>query len=176
MAILGIADDIFDIRWRHKVLLPAIASIPLLMVYYVDFNVTVIVTPKQLLPYLPPLFDLGALLTGTANKRMVLLRIYGFLEHLLHQYYQHLSWCQWTRGRPEHHHSCLYCNQRYLLSYYTGPPGSRRSSFVNLFPFAFYCRVIGSALPQLVCSVRSMVTTGIQVGSLSAIRIHISLG
>jgi UDP-N-acetylglucosamine--dolichyl-phosphate N-acetylglucosaminephosphotransferase len=59
MAILGVADDIFDIRWRHKVLLPAIASIPLLMVYYVDFNVTVVVTPKPLLPYLPHLIDLG---------------------------------------------------------------------------------------------------------------------
>jgi len=59
MAILGIADDIFDIRWRHKVFLPAIASIPLLMVYYVDFNVTVVVTPKQLLPYLPQLINLG---------------------------------------------------------------------------------------------------------------------
>jgi len=59
MAILGIADDIFDIRWRHKVFLPAIASIPLLMVYYVDFNVTVVVTPRHLLGYLPPLIDLG---------------------------------------------------------------------------------------------------------------------
>ena len=59
MAILGIADDIFDIRWRHKVFLPAIASIPLLMVYYVDFNVTVVVTPKPLLPYLPHLINLG---------------------------------------------------------------------------------------------------------------------
>ena len=61
MAILGIADDIFDIRWRHKVFLPAIASIPLLMVYYVDFNVTVVVTPKHLLGYLPPLIDLGSI-------------------------------------------------------------------------------------------------------------------
>jgi len=59
MAMLGVADDIFDIRWRHKVFLPAIASIPLLMVYYVDFNVTVVVTPTPLLPYLPPLIDLG---------------------------------------------------------------------------------------------------------------------
>jgi UDP-N-acetylglucosamine--dolichyl-phosphate N-acetylglucosaminephosphotransferase len=59
MAILGIADDIFDIRWRHKVFLPAIASIPLLMVYYVDFNVTVVVTPKPLIRYLPHLIDLG---------------------------------------------------------------------------------------------------------------------
>jgi UDP-N-acetylglucosamine--dolichyl-phosphate N-acetylglucosaminephosphotransferase len=70
MAILGVADDIFDIRWRHKVLLPAIASIPLLMVYYVDFNVTVVVTPKPLLPYLPDLIDLGFnLQVNTANAK-----------------------------------------------------------------------------------------------------------
>ena len=62
MTVLGILDDIFDIRWRHKVLLPAIASIPLLVVYYVDFNVTVVVTPKPLLPYLPGLIDLGNLI------------------------------------------------------------------------------------------------------------------
>ena len=60
MTMLGIADDIFDIRWRHKVFLPAIASIPLLMVYYVDFNVTVVVTPTPLLAYLPRLIDLGS--------------------------------------------------------------------------------------------------------------------
>jgi UDP-N-acetylglucosamine--dolichyl-phosphate N-acetylglucosaminephosphotransferase len=59
MTVLGILDDIFDIRWRHKVLLPAIASIPLLVVYYVDFNVTVVVTPTPLLPYLPRLINLG---------------------------------------------------------------------------------------------------------------------
>jgi UDP-N-acetylglucosamine--dolichyl-phosphate N-acetylglucosaminephosphotransferase len=59
MVMLGVADDIFDIRWRHKVFLPAIASIPLLMVYYVDFNVTVVVTPTPFLPYLPRLIDLG---------------------------------------------------------------------------------------------------------------------
>ena len=59
MALLGMADDIFDIRWRHKVFLPAIASIPLLLVYYVDFNVTVVVTPKFLLGHLPHLIDLG---------------------------------------------------------------------------------------------------------------------
>jgi UDP-N-acetylglucosamine--dolichyl-phosphate N-acetylglucosaminephosphotransferase len=59
MAILGIADDIFDIPWRHKVFLPAIASIPLLMVYYVDFNVTVVTIPTPLVSYLPSLIDLG---------------------------------------------------------------------------------------------------------------------
>ena len=90
MAILGIADDIFDIRWRHKVFLPAIASIPLLMVYYVDFNVTVVVTPKQLLPYLPQLINLGMhpsiriFPETTTNCRLAVLCIYGIFEYLLH--------------------------------------------------------------------------------------------
>lgn len=44
--ILGFLDDLFDIRWRHKFFMPAIASLPLLIVYYVDFSVTSIVIPK----------------------------------------------------------------------------------------------------------------------------------
>lgn len=43
--LLGIFDDLFDIRWRHKFFLPAVASLPLLIVYYVDFSVTSIVVP-----------------------------------------------------------------------------------------------------------------------------------
>lgn len=51
--LLGIADDILDLRWRHKVLIPALASLPLLLVYYVDFGVTSIVVPRFLLRYIP---------------------------------------------------------------------------------------------------------------------------
>ncbi|ABN67188.2 tunicamycin resistance protein [Scheffersomyces stipitis CBS 6054] len=43
--LLGFLDDLFDIRWRHKFFLPAVASLPLLIVYYVDFSVTSIVVP-----------------------------------------------------------------------------------------------------------------------------------
>lgn len=43
--LLGLFDDLFDIRWRHKFFLPAIASLPLLIVYYVDFSVTLVVVP-----------------------------------------------------------------------------------------------------------------------------------
>ena len=46
MVLLGFADDILDLRWRHKLLLPTIASLPLLMVYYVNFNSTLIIVPK----------------------------------------------------------------------------------------------------------------------------------
>jgi UDP-N-acetylglucosamine--dolichyl-phosphate N-acetylglucosaminephosphotransferase len=63
IVLLGIGDDIFDIRWRHKVLIPAIAVIPMLVVYFVDFGVTQMVVPLPLRPYLGELFDLGMFLT-----------------------------------------------------------------------------------------------------------------
>lgn len=59
MAILGVADDLFDIRWRHKLFLPAIAAIPMLVVYYVDFGVTNVVVPFRLQPYLGQLLNLS---------------------------------------------------------------------------------------------------------------------
>ena len=45
MLLLGFADDVLDLRWRHKLLLPTMASLPLLMVYYVTANRTDIVVP-----------------------------------------------------------------------------------------------------------------------------------
>ncbi|EGW33002.1 uncharacterized protein SPAPADRAFT_60327 [Spathaspora passalidarum NRRL Y-27907] len=44
--ILGFLDDLFDIRWRHKFFIPAVTSLPLLIVYYVDFSVTSVVIPR----------------------------------------------------------------------------------------------------------------------------------
>ena len=46
MILLGMMDDLFDIRWRHKFFLPAIAAIPLLVIYYVDFGVTSVLIPN----------------------------------------------------------------------------------------------------------------------------------
>ncbi|KAK3955408.1 hypothetical protein QBC32DRAFT_367749 [Pseudoneurospora amorphoporcata] len=61
ISLLGIGDDLFDIRWRHKFFIPAFASIPLLVVYFVDFGVTSVVIPLPLQPYLGELFNLGTL-------------------------------------------------------------------------------------------------------------------
>ncbi|KAH6687739.1 glycosyl transferase family 4-domain-containing protein [Plectosphaerella plurivora] len=58
IAFLGIGDDLFDIRWRHKWWIPGLASVPILVVYFVDFGVTSIVIPIPLQPYLGELFDL----------------------------------------------------------------------------------------------------------------------
>ncbi|KAG9284657.1 hypothetical protein G9A89_004699 [Geosiphon pyriformis] len=59
MIFLGFADDVFDIRWRYKLFLPTIASIPLLMVYYVNFGETHIVVPIPLRFFLGKIIDLG---------------------------------------------------------------------------------------------------------------------
>ena len=52
MLLLGFADDVLDLRWRHKLILPLFASLPLLMVYYVSYNRTDIVVPIILRPLL----------------------------------------------------------------------------------------------------------------------------
>ncbi|EAL93419.1 hypothetical protein KXW98_005285 [Aspergillus fumigatus] len=59
IVILGIGDDLLDIRWRHKVLIPAFGAIPMLIVYFVDFGVTHVVVPVPLQPYLGTFVDLG---------------------------------------------------------------------------------------------------------------------
>ena len=59
VVILGNYDDLFDIRWRHKVLIPAIASIPMLAVYYLTYGVTHIIIPVQLERYVGNMIDLG---------------------------------------------------------------------------------------------------------------------
>ncbi|KAL1981023.1 hypothetical protein VTN96DRAFT_3132 [Rasamsonia emersonii] len=59
IVILGMGDDLLDIRWRHKVLIPAFGAFPMLMVYFVDFGVTQVVVPVPLQRYLGQIVDLG---------------------------------------------------------------------------------------------------------------------
>ncbi|XP_036718224.1 UDP-N-acetylglucosamine--dolichyl-phosphate N-acetylglucosaminephosphotransferase isoform X2 [Balaenoptera ricei] len=61
MIFLGFADDVLNLRWRHKLLLPTAASLPLLMVYFTNFGNTTIVVPKPLRPLLGLHLDLGIL-------------------------------------------------------------------------------------------------------------------
>ena len=57
--MLGFLDDVFDIRWRHKLPIPVIASIPLLMVYYSERGNTNVVVPIPLRWLLGSLINLG---------------------------------------------------------------------------------------------------------------------
>ncbi|KAI8559095.1 hypothetical protein RHMOL_Rhmol04G0148000 [Rhododendron molle] len=57
MILLGFVDDVLDVPWRVKLVLPSIAALPLLMAYA---GHTTIVIPKPLVPYLGlEILDLG---------------------------------------------------------------------------------------------------------------------
>jgi UDP-N-acetylmuramyl pentapeptide phosphotransferase/UDP-N-acetylglucosamine-1-phosphate transferase len=64
--ILGFLDDVFDIRWRYKLPVPIIASIPLLMVYFAEQGNTNVVVPTPLRFIFGSLVDLGKSLVGTS--------------------------------------------------------------------------------------------------------------
>ncbi|KAM0789901.1 hypothetical protein ACM66B_006743 [Microbotryomycetes sp. NB124-2] len=51
---LGFLDDVFDIRWRFKLPIPIIASVPLLVTYAAGHGITDVVLPR--IPGLRPLF------------------------------------------------------------------------------------------------------------------------
>lgn len=61
MLLLGFADDILNLKWRHKVVLPALAALPLLIIYRVTYGVTAVLVPLQLRAHLGALIDLGPL-------------------------------------------------------------------------------------------------------------------
>jgi len=61
MIFLGFADDVLDLRWRDKVILPTVASLPLLMVYFATFNSTTIIVPHPLRTLLGYSINLGIL-------------------------------------------------------------------------------------------------------------------
>jgi UDP-N-acetylglucosamine--dolichyl-phosphate N-acetylglucosaminephosphotransferase len=44
--MLGFIDDLFDIRWRHKLPIPIIAAVPTLLVYYAMGGLTSVVLPS----------------------------------------------------------------------------------------------------------------------------------
>uniref|UniRef100_A0A7C9ENB2 UDP-N-acetylglucosamine--dolichyl-phosphate N-acetylglucosaminephosphotransferase n=1 Tax=Opuntia streptacantha TaxID=393608 RepID=A0A7C9ENB2_OPUST len=57
MVLLGFVDDVLDVPWRVKLVLPSFAALPLLMAYA---GHTTIVIPKPLIPYLGlDVLDLG---------------------------------------------------------------------------------------------------------------------
>ena len=56
MLFLGFADDVVDLPWRYKLILPTIATLPLLIAYG---GGTHIIVPKPFRAFLPSSIDLG---------------------------------------------------------------------------------------------------------------------
>ncbi|CAF4457047.1 unnamed protein product, partial [Rotaria sp. Silwood2] len=61
MVLLGFVDDVLDLRWSVKLLLPLIASLPLLLVYFANYHSTTIILPKPVRPFLGHQWNLGIL-------------------------------------------------------------------------------------------------------------------
>lgn len=59
MIFLGFADDVLNLKWRYKLLLPAVSSLPMLMSYAAESGVTSVVVPYPLVSYLGSFVDLG---------------------------------------------------------------------------------------------------------------------
>lgn len=58
VVLLGFVDDVVDLKWRHKLIVPTVASFPLLVAYK---GVTSVVVPRMLRPLLGGYIDLGIL-------------------------------------------------------------------------------------------------------------------
>jgi UDP-N-acetylglucosamine--dolichyl-phosphate N-acetylglucosaminephosphotransferase len=56
MTFLGFADDVLNLRWRYKLLLPTIASFPLLVAYS---GTTMVIVPEPLRVYIGRSLELG---------------------------------------------------------------------------------------------------------------------
>ncbi|CAJ1408020.1 unnamed protein product, partial [Effrenium voratum] len=58
-SFMGFADDVLDLRWRYKIPLPFLATLPLLSVYYANGNATGVMVPNQLRWLFGEVVDLG---------------------------------------------------------------------------------------------------------------------
>lgn len=56
IVFLGFADDVLDLAWRYKMVLPPIASLPVVVAYT---GLTTIMVPHVFRPFLGTTFDLG---------------------------------------------------------------------------------------------------------------------
>lgn len=58
VALLGFVDDVVDLKWRHKFIVPFVASIPLLVAYK---GLTSVVVPRIFRGLFGPYVNLGIL-------------------------------------------------------------------------------------------------------------------
>ncbi|KAF8847333.1 hypothetical protein BDZ45DRAFT_681952 [Acephala macrosclerotiorum] len=57
--LLGIGDDVFDLRWRHKIFIPILGIMPTQAAYFMRGGGTTAVIPTPLQPWFGPTVDLG---------------------------------------------------------------------------------------------------------------------
>lgn len=58
VVLLGFIDDVVDLRWRHKLVVPTFATVPLLVAYK---GLTSVIVPIHFRSIFGKIFDLGIL-------------------------------------------------------------------------------------------------------------------
>ena len=81
MLFLGFADDVLNLKWRHKLWLPTMASLPLLMVYFITYHHTIIIVPKPFRELLGFSLNLGQYLIIISLARLSYDVIYSSLKY-----------------------------------------------------------------------------------------------
>ena len=59
MILLGFVDDVIDLRWRYKLIIPTVGTLPLLVAYT---GITQVVIPRPVRFIFGRIVDLGALM------------------------------------------------------------------------------------------------------------------
>ena len=101
MIFLGFADDVLDIKWRHKLLMPMMASLPLLMVYFVSFDLTLIIVPVPVRWLFGYSVDIGV-----------------YFNLLFHQIFVYIYRVRTHRGKPGKHCNLIIRIPGYCLNIY----------------------------------------------------------
>lgn len=86
---LGFADDVLDLPWRYKLILPTIASFPILVVYS---GSTLFQVPYPF-RYYAEIIDIGKIIF---IFRATLLCIHEHVVCILHKFYKYLCRNQWV--------------------------------------------------------------------------------
>jgi len=85
-SLMGFADDVLDLRWRHKIPLPFLATLPLILVYRASGSETGVMVPNQLRGLFGDYVDLGiffyAFLLVLANFSTHAINIYAGVNGL----------------------------------------------------------------------------------------------
>lgn len=123
--LLGFLDDLFDIRWRHKLPIPIIAAVPTLLVYYSEGGLTSIVLPSAVGRWMNSLglpgwigskvVDLGMCCRESADNRPTVLSLSHHGPDIYHQRHQHSRRDQWRRSDTSSDHRPLSAAQRSAL-------------------------------------------------------------
>ena len=121
MGFLGFIDDVLELKWRHKLFMPLFASLPLIMIYYLQSNATNMILPFIGLIHLGVLYYVYMVLFTIfcTNSINILAGINGLEvgQSIIIQFFIFLYSCiQYWYYSAISHHSGLQANHLFTIA------------------------------------------------------------